>query len=433
MSAAQNTTADTKTKDGRENFLSKEPLEVDPKVEEKLVIARVGLLMQQPFWGNLATRLKLVEASHIIPTAATDGRRFYYNQNFVRKLTVREAQFLFGHEVGHCVLDHFSRRGDRDPQMWNIAGDYVINGMLVEGKVGDPITVVKPLLDARYRDMFTEEVYDNIYQQADKIDLSQLLTLDEHLPEGEDGEGQGSGDGEEGNGKPLKGMPKISKEDAKKIRDEFREAVLSAAKAAGAGNVPGMIKRMIKEFTEPKISWRELLQQQIQSLVKSDFAWSRPNKKTWGSGVWLPGSKPEETIDVHIAIDTSGSISSDMLKDFLGEVAGIMDQYQDFKVRVWSFDTSIYADKEYDESNRYDITEYEPEGGGGTDFMANWEYMKANDIQPKKFIMFTDGYPFGAWGDPEFCDTVFIIHGNDKIEPPFGSWAYYDRKEGIKR
>lgn len=434
MSAAQNTTADTKTKDGRENFLSKEPLEVDPKVEEKLVIARVGLLMQQPFWGNLATRLKLVEASHIIPTAATDGRRFYYNQNFVRKLTVREAQFLFGHEVGHCVLDHFSRRGDRDPQMWNIAGDYVINGMLVEGKVGDPITVVKPLLDARYRDMFTEEVYDNIYQQADKIDLSQLLTLDEHLPEGEDGEGQGSGDGdsEEGNG-TLKGMPKISKEDAKKIRDEFREAVLSAAKAAGAGNVPGMIKRMIKEFTEPKISWRELLQQQIQSLVKSDFAWSRPNKKTWGSGVWLPGSKPEETIDVHIAIDTSGSISTDMLKDFLGEVAGIMDQYQDFKVRVWSFDTSIYADKEYDESNRYDITEYEPEGGGGTDFMANWTYMRENDIQPKKFIMFTDGYPFGAWGDPEFCDTVFIIHGNDKIEPPFGSWAYYDRKEGIKR
>ncbi len=431
--SAQDTTAVTKTKDGRENFLSKEPVPIDPKVEEKLVVARVGLLMQQPFWGNLATRLKLVDATHIIPTAATDGRRFYYNQNFVRKLTVREAQFLFGHEVGHCVLDHFSRRGDRDPQMWNIAGDYVINGMLIEGKVGDPITVVKPLLDARYKDMFTEEVYDNIYQQADKIDLSSLLTLDEHLPEGEDGEGSGSGDEEGEDGKPIKGMPKISKEDAKKIRDEFREAVLSAAKAAGAGNVPGMVKRMIKEFTEPKISWRELLQQQIQSLVKSDFAWSRPNKKTWGSGVWLPGSKPEETIDVHIAIDTSGSISSEMLKDFMGEVAGIMDQYQDFKVRVWSFDTSIYADKEYDESNRYDITEYEPEGGGGTDFMANWEYMRGNDIQPKKFIMFTDGYPFGAWGDPDYCDTVFIIHGNDKIEPPFGSWAYYDRKEGIKR
>ena len=187
--STQDTTA--VTKDVRQDFLSKEPMPIDPKVEEKLVVARVGLLMQQPFWGNLATRLKLVDATHIIPTAATDGKKFYYNQNFVRKLTVREAQFLFGHEVGHCVLDHFSRKGDRDPQMWNIAGDYVINGMLVEGKVGDPITVVKPLLDARYKDMFTEEVYDNIYQQAKKIDISSLYTLDEHLPEGEDGEGQG--------------------------------------------------------------------------------------------------------------------------------------------------------------------------------------------------------------------------------------------------
>jgi len=427
--STQGTTA--VTKDVRQDFLSKEPMPIDPKVEEKLVVARVGLLMQQPFWGNLATRLKLVDATHIIPTAATDGKKFYYNQNFVRKLTVREAQFLFGHEVGHCVLDHFSRKGDRDPQMWNIAGDYVINGMLVEGKVGDPITVVKPLLDARYKDMFTEEVYDNIYQQAKKIDISSLYTLDEHLPEGEDGEGQGSGseDGE-GDG-PLSKMPTISKEEAKKLKDEFREAVLSAAKASGAGNVPGMVKRLIKEFTEPKINWRELLRQQIQSLVKSDFAWSRPNKKTWGSGVWLPGSKPEETIDVHICIDTSGSIGEKMLKDFLSEVQGIMDQYQDFKVRIWSFDTEIYADKEYDEGTRYDLSDYQPEGGGGTDFMANWQYMRANDIQPKKLIMFTDGYPFGAWGEPDYCDTVFIIHGNDKIEPPFGTWAYYDPKEGV--
>jgi predicted metal-dependent peptidase len=419
------------TKDTRQDFLSEEPMPVDNKVVEKLVVARVGLLMTQPFWGNLATRLTLIDATHIIPTAATDGRKFYYNQNFVRKLTIRECQFLFGHEVGHCVLDHFSRKGDRDSQIWNISGDYVINGMLVEGKVGDVITVVKPLLDARYKDMFTEEVYDNIYQQANKIDLTQLFTLDEHLPESEDGDGQGQGSGDGDSDGPLSKMPSISKEDAKKLKDEFREAVLSAAKAAGAGNVPGMVKRLIKEFTEPKINWRELIRQQIQSLIKSDFTWSRPNKKTWSSGVWLPGSKPEETIDVHVCIDTSGSISEKMLKDFLSEVQGIMDQYQDFKVRIWCFDTDIHADKEYDESNRYDLVQYEPAGGGGTDFMANWEYMRRNDIQPKKLIMFTDGYPFGAWGEPEFCDTVFIIHGNDKIEPPFGTWAYYDPKEGV--
>ena len=73
-----------------------------------------------------------------------------------------------------------------------------------------------------------------------------------------------------------------------------------------------------------------------------------------------------------------------------------------------------------------EFDEYEPMGGGGTEFDANWEYMKEHDITPKKFIMFTDGYPYGSWGDENYCDTVFIIHGNNTIVPPFGEYAYYD-------
>jgi predicted metal-dependent peptidase len=75
-----------------------------------------------------------------------------------------------------------------------------------------------------------------------------------------------------------------------------------------------------------------------------------------------------------------------------------------------------------------DIGHYTPMGGGGTDFMANWKYMKENNIEPKKFIMFTDGYPYSSWGDPDYCDTVFIIKGNENAEPPFGVWAIYERE-----
>ena len=73
-----------------------------------------------------------------------------------------------------------------------------------------------------------------------------------------------------------------------------------------------------------------------------------------------------------------------------------------------------------------EFMDYEPMGGGGTEFDVNWDYMKENDICPKKFIMFTDGYPWGSWGDELYCDTVFIIHGNDTIVPPFGEYAYYE-------
>jgi predicted metal-dependent peptidase len=69
--------------------------------------------------------------------------------------------------------------------------------------------------------------------------------------------------------------------------------------------------------------------------------------------------------------------------------------------------------------------EYKCQGGGGTDFDVNFEFMKNQQIEPKKFIMFTDGYPCGSWGDEDYCDTLFIIHGNEAIKPPFGQVAYY--------
>jgi len=110
----------------------------------------------------------------------------------------------------------------------------------------------------------------------------------------------------------------------------------------------------------------------------------------------------------------------------LSEIKGIMEEFKDFNMKVWCFDTKVYNEQDFDGYCAEDIHEYEIMGGGGTEFDCNWEYMKENDIQPKKFIMFTDGYPWGSWGDEDYCDTVFIIHGNDKVEPPFGTFAYYD-------
>jgi predicted metal-dependent peptidase len=121
----------------------------------------------------------------------------------------------------------------------------------------------------------------------------------------------------------------------------------------------------------------------------------------------------------------SGSISDRMAKDFLSEVKGIMDEYVDFKLRLWCFDTRVYEYAEFSADNADDIMSYECKGGGGTDFEANWEFMKNEEIEPKRFIMFTDGYPCGSWGDEDYCETLFIIHGNDSIIPPYGQVAYY--------
>ena len=132
------------------------------KVVDKLITARVGLLLRHPFFGNMATRLQLIDASDWCSTLATDGRRFYYNVGFVDKLTPKQAEFGFAHEVLHNVFDHMGRRNGRDPQLSNIAADFAVNQILKDERIGEVPDWIKIFQDSKYRGMSYEEIYDDI-------------------------------------------------------------------------------------------------------------------------------------------------------------------------------------------------------------------------------------------------------------------------------
>jgi len=392
------------------------------EVLDRIVTARVGLLLRHPFFGNMATRLKIQAADDWLMTAAVDGRNLYYNTQFFNAMDNKEIEFVIAHEIFHMVYDHLGRRHDRNPMLYNIAADYIVNNELLDQGIGAKPKIVDCYQDFKYRGWSSEEVYDELFEQAKKNGEEYLQELGEMLDEHLDLEGDSD---DEGKGK---GRPKYSKEELDQIKDEIKEAMINAAQTAGAGNVPAGVARMIKELTESKMNWRELLRQQIQSTIKSDYTFSRPSRKGWHTGAILPGMNFQDTIDICVSLDMSGSIGNEQAADFLGEIKGIMEEYQDYKVKVWCFDTSVYNEDDFSADDGRDIGEYEIMGGGGTDFMANWKYMKDNDIQPKKFIMFTDGYAWDSWGDPDWCDTVFIIHSNhDKnLEGPFGVTAHYE-------
>ena len=409
----------------------------DRDAKEKLITARVGLLLKASFFGNLATRLKLINADDWCSTAATDGRNFYYNSRFVKMLKPKEIEFLFGHEVLHCVYDHFGRRGDRDPQLFNIANDYCVNADLKKHKVGEFITSVPCLYDEKYEGMSSEEIYDILYEKADKIDIGSLVDklLDEHLDGSGDGEGNGNdgdtngkGNGNDGEGK---GRPKLSDAEKQAIRDEIKEAVLAAASAEanGAGNLPAGVKRIIQDLTEPKMNWRELLRMQLESTIKSDYTWMRASRRGWHMDAIMPGMKVDPMIDIAVFLDASGSISGTMLKDFLGEVQGIMDSFPAYKIHVVTFDTDCYNPVQYDSDNLDSMCDYEVSGGGGTDFDAIFRYLKDNEIEPKRLVVFTDGYPYGSWGDENYADTGWVLHGTTTIVPPWGQYAYYEEEK----
>jgi predicted metal-dependent peptidase len=407
--------------------------ETDALVREKLITARIALLLKAPFFGNLATRLQLINADDWCPTAATDGRKFYYNSEFLKKMPAKQLEFLMGHEVLHVVYDHMSRAGDRDKRLFNVAADYCVNQDLIEQRIGEKIPV--GLYDPKYRGWSAEEVYDDLYKNAEKIDIDQLVEqlLDEHLDPDKDQKDGSGDDDQDGEGKKGNGPSRLSEEEKKALKDEIREAVLQAAEAAGAGNLPSGVKRLIKTLTNPQLNWRDIIRQQIQSLVKNDYTWMRPSRRAWHMDAVFPGTDFAETIDVSVAIDASGSMSDEMLKDILSEIKGIMQAFDDFKLAIWSFDTEVYGYKLFTPDNIDEIDAYEVEGGGGTMFECNWEYMKDNDIAPKLFVMFTDGYPGDGWGDENYADTLFVIHGSKTITAPFGITTYYDLEKGSNR
>ena len=401
--------------------------QIDNQARERLITARIGLLLRHSFFGNLATRLELVNADEWCPTAATDGKRFYYNARFIMMLRKKEVEFLVGHEVLHVVYDHMDRRGDRDPQLWDIADDYCVNADLKRHNVGEFITTVPCLYNYKYENMPAEQVYDDLYENAEFIDVDQLLEqmLDEHMDG--DGEGEGAGGDEDGAGdKEGKGPVKMSQAEKDELKQEIKEAILSAAEGVEAGNLPKGVERMIKDMTAPVMDWNELIQSNVTSSFSNDYSFMKPNRRGWHMDAILPGMTPGEEIEADVFIDLSGSIGYEQGSTFLSEVGGMMSQFDGYKLRVHCFDTAVYNTKEYSSDNMEDIEQYEMYGGGGTDFDCIFNHLKEEGRVPKLLIVFTDGYPFGSWGDEDYCDTTWIIHGDPNPNPPFGTFALYE-------
>ena len=402
----------------------------DALARDLLIQARVAMLIKHDFWGKMATRMRLINADEWCGTLATDGKNFYYNSKFVLSLgNVNKVIFGFAHEVLHCIYDHIPRTGERDKKLSNIAQDYVINADLIHHRVGQQIDEVEIIYDPKYYGWGFEEVYDELSKNIDDENIEDLFErlLDEHL-ESAPGDAGDSDDNNDGNDSVSKKRPSFTKEEREAMKDEIREAVLQAAQSSNAGNLPGGVQRLFNNLTNPKMDWRTLINMKIPSLQKNDYTYSRMNKKYAQQGIIIPGLNQQESIDVCVAIDTSGSISQQILEEQLSEVLGIMEMYDEFTIRIWQFDTGVYGYAEFTKDTASDIMSYEVRGGGGTDFDANWTFMKEEGIEPQLFIMFTDGEPFRSWGDENYCDTLFIINNkyNKGIVPPFGTYAYYD-------
>lgn len=373
-----------------------------------LVRARTSLLVGQPFYGCLALQLQPVEIQETdqfgggieCKTMAVDGVHLYYWPEFVLSLKEQELVGVVAHEVSHCAYKHMSRRGTRDPLIWNYAGDYVINSDLLKAGFTLP---VKRLHDAQYDGMSTEEVYERLLKNGVVIKIAAA---------GGQGDGKGNEPGDmDGSQCGIvldagKGRDKAEQEKADRDWEANVRVALNTARRANAGNLPGHLERLAQAISAPRVSWRDQTKRFIDNSMGRDYSWSRRNRRFAGGSLILPGFVPDRLRHLVMLIDVSGSIDEALMKEFVNEVGGALDDGVADKISV------VYADihvRHVDEYTPGDYVQAKVIAGGGTCFRDAFNWVKNNAPEASCVVYLTD-LMTGDFGDEPDCPTLWGVY-----------------------
>lgn len=375
-------------------------------VQDKLLAAQTALLWDHPFFGVLMLQLKKVDATKDprIKTMATDGRHLYYHEPFVMGLKKEELVFVLAHEVMHNALEHHIRRQHRKPGRWNKAADYAINGELVECKVGK--MPERGLLNPAFTGLSSEEIY-RILDEENNGDDSDEDSMD----------GGGCGgviDGCAPHDEAAKAELRAE------MQTQIRQAVM-AAKNAQAGKMPAALKRLIDEILMPKVDWRAVLRRFIDESSTRDYSWANPNRRLLPFGIVTPGTVSCGVSHIVIAVDTSGSIDAEILRDFAAEVNGAYQEGAVDKLTVIYADAAVAHIEQFENGDELAL---HPAGGGGTAFSDTFEKIEGQFPDARATIYLTDMY-VSDFGRQPPMPVLWGVYGRDSrdfstLSPPFG-------------
>jgi predicted metal-dependent peptidase len=353
---------------------------------KRLQHARTALLLDNPFFGVLALRLTLQE-DPTCDTAWTNGSTIAFSPAFAATLSQDELTAVLAHEVMHCACGHPWRRDAREPQRWNVAADYAINGILQGAGFKMPASA---LLDSQYDGKSSEWIYDRLPESVN----------------GNGGNGNGSDPSRMGTVRDAPAGSPVSE-------TEWQQATKQAAEMAKAqGKLPGNLKRELDALTAPRVDWRSLLRRYVQEVVKADYSWSRPNVRYFASGLFLPALHSLACGRIVVAVDTSGSIDTVLLSQFASEIQAIASELQPSSVDVMYCDTRVHRVDTFD---RGDLITMDAVGGGGTNFCPVFE---AIDEAPAVLIYLTDMEGTFPEIAPEY-PVIWAAYGSEH-NAPFG-------------
>ena len=375
------------------------PAAANGTTDRTLSASLLRLRVKQPFFGALALFAKY-EVTKAVPTAATDGQTVFVNPDFWNPLTSAEQDGLLLHELLHAALGHCWRRGVRNPQVWNIAADIVINGMILED--AQAALPKGGMRDLRLEKFGSEEVYELLQRDFSKLPpLSMADLIDTPGDDGSEG------------GTSMETMRRTA------LAGHWRHALEQAAAIARSqgGDAPAGIRRELAALDPARLDWRSVLWRWLVQ-TPCDFAgWDR---RHISRGLYLEQLEGE-SVRVLVCVDTSGSIADALMRGFLGEVAGVLSAYPHLVAELWYADAKAHGPHPLTRGAEFPA----PVGGGGTDFRPFFESareaLRAKPSERAVAIYLTDG--FGTFPNPAPpLDTLWVVTvgGLDLEKFPFG-------------
>jgi len=412
------------------------PMQTNSETYLKMVKARAELVMDHPFFGSLALRLKLKE-DPTCETTWSDGRILAFNPAYIELLPLPKVTGIQAHEVMHLACQHHTRRKGRDHKLWNVAGDYAINWLLLEAGFELPEGF---LVDPAYKDKSVDEIYTVLIKQH------------EEEKSGGEGQDQGKGQEEDADQKQDRGLTEQgdSHDGSEEDEDEDQESLfgdpgksgevrdatapdgrpaspaditnaekdwrIALGHALAMGDLPAGLERLLGYVTNPRLDWKTILRRFIDASARDDYSWMPPNRRYVHMGLHLPSLRSQKLPEIVLAIDTSGSISENELEQFAAEVSAILEDY-DTRINVVYCDAKVAGIETYE---RWDLPlQLNPKGGGGTDFRPPFQWVEEQGRQPACLIYLTD-LECNRYPEEPVYPVLWAKIGNRGMTPPFG-------------
>ncbi len=360
-------------------------------IQNLISASLLRLRMKSPFFATLALFARFVP-SESCPTAATDGKDVFFNETYLRSLSTSQQDGLLLHEVLHAALMHVLRRGVRDPELWNVAADLVVNGMIeAQGMFELPLGGLR---DPKLEHLSVEEIYELLLKEAKPRNCSMPDLL-------------AAGDSDS-----------LSQNQKAALESHWRNALQQAtviARSMNQGKLPAGVDRELGLLTSPQLDWRSYL---WRYLVQTPTDFSGFDRRFIGRGLYLE-TLQGESVQVYVAVDTSGSIDETQLRLFLAEVYGILNSYPHLTCELYYVDAEAYGPYELS----LDCAIPKPQGGGGTDFVPFFEKVEQrwNRQTQALCVYLTDGYGSFPAEAPELPTLWVVTPGGLALERfPFG-------------